>query len=106
MKPTTRKVRQEGKGRKMISSENDWGLAAITLEAKEEVGQTYAVFDLNEQADAARIEAGAKAIYFAGSLGVTWNDPDGKSWREHCLQMSKILSTAIGALSTPGKKAP
>jgi hypothetical protein len=96
MKTTTRKARQQGKALKAFSG----GTANFYTNKNHGIiwGDPVAVFDLNEQADAARIEAGALAM----AKRRNWNNAH--FIKQKYLDYSRLALTAIGALSTPGKK--
>jgi hypothetical protein len=128
MKTTTRKARQEGKGRKMILLHeksgvfNDYTLHPNATEAniskmaadctnRKAILTLVAVLPLNEQADAARIEAGARIIstdfvdapHQTERWWKTFKADYPALWKRSERTAHNFL-TAIGALSTPGKK--
>jgi hypothetical protein len=117
MTTTTRKARQEGKGRK-IRPKRAWivenGHCATMHPHK--FGYTgkfteYLLLPLNEQADAARIEAGARIIstdfvdapHQTERWWKTFKADYPALWKRSERTAHNFLS-AIGALSTPGKK--
>jgi hypothetical protein len=126
MKTTTRKARQEGKARKFTPSVKRWAypyqdghivtdVPPLTEDLKAGWCKAVAIFDLNEQADAARIEAGARAMYYRyysrpqmqvkGMAKGAYNWESEPNWlKDDYKHQARALLSAIGALSTPGKK--
>jgi hypothetical protein len=120
MTPATRKARQEGKGRKFYAFTDYNGKCHVVNDADRLKMRSpndsipdyipVAVLPLNEQADAARIEAGAKALYRISPLRSEFSQkriPWGKlskPWQRNYITQSRVVLRAIGALSTPGKK--
>jgi hypothetical protein len=124
MKSTTPpKARKDGKARIMTSSENSRGWPSIVIsDNPDDVGKTYAVHELSDSADAARIEAVAKVLFehswhptdepgFIRELRgpvPTWKQlitehPENTIVR-NCRAKSKQALLAIGALSAGVKK--
>lgn len=104
MTPTHRKARQDGKARKFYTNEADYrGESTATFSKYADPSDDrlwtlpVAVLELSPSADAARIEAGARAIarYYAGFHADSLME---------FKAVSRAVLTAIGALSTPGEK--
>lgn len=103
------KSRQDGKARKFYTNEADYrGESTATFSKYADPSDDrlwtlpVAVLELSPSADAARIEAGAKAIAKAEGWLDNWGNFGHST--SVALEHARTVLTAIGALSTPGKK--